>query len=120
MDSMPDLPAFPDADVMFSAFGPGQWDDADFIQETMSSHGFTDVRVEVVPNVSRAENAAELKALLVLVIGLVTSKFWTKDEREQFDGPGLNERIQAWFEEKYQGDPVLWRWVALVTTARKA
>lgn len=119
MQSMPDIPTFPPSDAVVRAFSKEPWEEVDFIREKMTSHSFADVKIETVTNVSRFMNAAELKAVLLPTIAIVMSKFWTQEEREKFDRPDLAEKIQRRIEERYEGGPVEWHWIGLVTTSIK-
>ncbi|OAP58479.1 hypothetical protein AYL99_07569 [Fonsecaea erecta] len=121
----PSLPSFPQDEQLRHAFSetPERWDSVEEVQAHLEKCGFRDVEAQVVENTTKMA-VADVEAMLPFSLDMMVQKFWkekfadTRDGLEQAKGPA-RRAILDYVREKYGSDPVVWRWVGVVASARK-
>lgn len=114
------LSPFPSDAQLGKAFSetPERWDNVDDVRSHFEGCGFADVDVRIAENTTRMKGVSEVEAMLPYTLGMMISKFWTKEEVERYKRPA-GEAVVEYIREKYKDGPVAWRWVSIVATGRK-
>lgn len=117
--TLPGPPPFPDTKTFMESWGKGEWYRTAYVEEQLVAHGFVDVKVESVPNTSTFGSPAEFCEVFSLMTGLITSKYWSAEERESCGGL-IKPALLKYMTGKYgEGKPIDTHWVAILATARK-
>jgi hypothetical protein len=117
--TIPDAPPFPDMETFLSKATTGPWHHHEFVEQQLVTHGFVDIKVEVVPTSSLVEDSTVFaKAFSAVMVRLLTPHVWSEQDRDRFGGlvePALAKHLM----EKYKGKPFELEMIAIIATARK-
>jgi hypothetical protein len=117
--TIPGAPPFPDADTFLKAMNTGEWYNTEFVQQQLATHGFEDVKVEIVPTTTHIESAAVYVEQYLPMYLQFTAKFWSDEDREKYSG-SAGPALLKYMTEKYgEGKAFELKMVAIVSTARK-
>lgn len=116
----PSLPAFLSDEQFRRVFSdkPERWDIVDQGTENFRACGFEGVDVQIAENTTRME-LDEVKAMLPFTLGMMIQKVWAKEDVDKYQDKA-GEAIVDYLKEKYAGGPILWKWVSIIATGRKA
>ncbi|KAI9698156.1 MAG: hypothetical protein M1836_004158 [Candelina mexicana] len=116
--TLPGPPPIPSMPEFIRSANGGDWHLGSYISQTLTQHGFVDVKTETVEHKASISSPAKLCETLGPMVGLITGKFWSEQQREEL-GPQVMPAVRKFLDEKY-GDGILeLDWVAIVATARK-
>lgn len=116
--TLPGPPPFPDTEAMLSSFGPGSWHRTKHAEEQLRAHGFVEVNVQIARNKMAVKNAAEFVEIFKMMVPLITSKFWSEQERERCGGL-INGALMDYLTRKYGKGPIQLDWAAILATGLK-
>lgn len=116
--TLPGPPPFPDTETMLSSFGPGSWHRTKHAEEQLLAHGFVEVNVQIARNTMTMKNAAEFVEAFSMIIPLITSKFWSDQDRERCGGL-IDGALMDYLTGKYGEGPINLDWAAILATGRK-
>jgi hypothetical protein len=113
------LPRFPTEEELRYAFSttPERWDSVDEGKAHLQECGFTAIEAAAVENTTTM-SVDEVETMLQFSLDMMVQKFWTREEVEKFRQPAARA-ILDFLKEKYEGGPVVWKWVAFVASGRK-
>jgi SAM-dependent methyltransferase len=116
--TIPGAPAIPDATTVIAVLTNG-WSHPEYVEEQLNVHGFKDIEVVLSPNFSPIENPACAGRFAGVLLQIVSSKFWTADDRERY-GPSFPAAFVKHLTEKHgEGKSFGFEAIAIVATGRK-
>ena len=111
-------PRLPDTKTFMESWGKGAWYDSEFVQQQLTTHGFIDVKVEVIQHKSTAKNGDEFGNAFSTMIKQIIHRYWNEKEREMYEG-SIKGALLEYFAGKYGENEIELEWEAILATGRK-
>ncbi|KAI9747412.1 MAG: hypothetical protein M1835_002112 [Candelina submexicana] len=116
--TLPGPPPIPSVPEFIRSANGGDWHLGSYISQTLTHHGFVDVKTEAVQHKASINSPAKFCDTLGPMVGLITGRFWSELQREEL-GSRVMPAVRKFLDEKYGDGSLELDWVAIVATARK-
>lgn len=116
----PEVPAFPSYEEFRKIMNEGGiWDDSQWIEDNLTKGGFVDAHAQEVPHKSSLDSVEEFARMMAGMVGLIQQRTWSKEQQEKYKDRA-NDAVMSYMRKKYSDQPIVWDWIAILTTAKKA
>ncbi len=117
--TLPGPPPFPDTETLMKSWGKGRWYSTEFVEEQLVAHGFVDVKVEIARNRTTVMNSKEFFEGFSMMLGQITSKFWSEQDKDRCEGL-IEGAVIKYLNGKYgENGAFEIDWAAVLSTGRK-
>eukprot|EP01121_Diplochlamys_sp_Union-15-3_P018320 TRINITY_DN6647_c0_g1_i1.p1 TRINITY_DN6647_c0_g1~~TRINITY_DN6647_c0_g1_i1.p1 ORF type:complete len:284 (-),score=45.01 TRINITY_DN6647_c0_g1_i1:35-886(-) len=119
LNDNPEFPPVPDIEVWMKSLGNGDWHRVDFVKQVLSTHGFNDIKVNVISNNTVIHNPEEFADTFSVFLGHFLHTFWSESDCQKHK-PNLRACLLNYTTKKYgAGKSFDIKMEAIVSTCRK-